>query len=149
VAFIHQHENIGIGVGHPVLPFDRGKLVDDRGNDACFAFGDEPHQMFSGVGFFRCFSARPERAPNLVVQIDSVGHDDDTGVGNGGMQREGLGQHHHGQRLAAAGGMPDDAALPHAFAQGKNSFDGALDRIVLLIAGNFSDPGVKDDIAIR
>ena len=62
------------------------------------------------------------------------------------MQRQRLGQHDHGQRLAAAGGVPDDAAGALALGvEMGHAVDGGLDGEILLVAGDLLDAAVEDD----
>ena len=57
VAFIHQDENVRVGVLQAVLAPNRIKFINDGGNDAGLTFGNEPHKMLTGVGLFRRLAA--------------------------------------------------------------------------------------------
>ena len=65
---------------------------------------------------------------------------------DGRVQAERFGQHHHGQRLATAGGVPDHAARPFAIGiDPGDPLQGGFDGKVLLVAGDLFDPVIKDD----
>src|SRR5450759_4073456 len=85
-------------------------------------------------------------APDLVVEIDAVRDQDHAWIYDGGMQGERLCQHDHGDRFAAAGGMPDDATCTSALRiERLNPCDGGFDGEVLLVASDLLDAGVVDD----
>ena len=66
------------------------------------------------LGLDRLHVAVAERLVDLVVQVHAVGHQHDLVVGQV-LPGDGLGQHHHRQRLAAPLGVPDHAALAPPF----------------------------------
>ncbi len=81
-----------------------------------------------------------------MVQVDPVGDQDDARVVDVGVQRQGFGQHDHGERFAGAGGMPDDAAGALALGvEGRNPFEGGFDGEILLVAGDLFVAAIKDD----
>ena len=67
-----------------------------------------------------------------------------------GCSASALGEHDHGQRLAAAGGVPNDAAGARALmVEMGHPLDGGLHTKVLLVTGDhLADGAVIDDIAI-
>ena len=69
------------------------------------------------------FRAAGKLGVELVVQVDAVGHHHDGGAVQRGLQQ--MGVEHHGQRLAAALGMPEHAAL----AVGAGGLPGPLHRL--------------------
>ena len=86
-----------------------------------------------------------EGVPDLLIEIDAVGDEDDARVLNVGVQGEGFRQHDHRERFAAACGVPDDAARTHAAVEMGNAGDGLFDGEVLLVAGDLLDTRVVDD----
>ena len=68
------------------------------------------NKMFAGIGLLRLQAAGAKSAADLIVQIETVSHQNHLGVDDIRMQGQRLGQHHHGQGLAAALGVPDYAA---------------------------------------
>ena len=82
---------------------------------------------------------------HLLVEIVAVGDQHDARVGDVAFQRQIAGQHHHGQRLARALGVPDDPALPPPVAiELFDPFQGALNDKILLVAGDLLDAAVED-----
>ena len=86
-----------------------------------------------------------EGAEELVVQIVAVGEHDERGVRHLGLAHELAGVEGHGEALAAALGMPDDA---HAVVAGDGP-DGGRDRLVhrpvLMVRGHdLGDRGAVD-----
>ncbi len=144
VTFIHHHKNIRIGVGNLFLG-SGFKLVDDGGNQVGFIFADQFDQVFAVFGAADGFAAIVEGIPDLFVEIDAVGDEDDARVLNVRVQGEGFRQHDHRERFAAACGVPDDAARTHAAVEMGNAGDGLFDGEVLLVAGDLLDARVVDN----
>ena len=89
------------------------------------------------LGSYHLFAAVVEGVPDLLIEIDAVGDQDHARVADVGVQSQGLGQHDHRERLAAAGGMPDDATVAHAVSiEMGDAGDGLFDGEVLLVAGD-------------
>ena len=57
VAFIDHHEDVRALIPGLILVHDRRELVDDRGDDAGFALGDELGQVFPRPCPFRGLAA--------------------------------------------------------------------------------------------
>ena len=151
VAFVHQHKDVDALV-LDLLARGLVELVDDRRDDVGSLLavvqlaGDQPHQVPAAVGLDHRLAAGVEGAVDLVVQVDPVGDQNHVRIGDGGMQGQRLGQHDHGQRLAAAGGVPDDAAGARALGVAVgDAVDGGLDGEILLVAGDLLDAVVVDD----
>jgi len=145
VALIDQHKDVRIVV-LDVLLGHRLELVHGRGDNVGALRVDELDQMPTRVGLLDRLAARLEGAVDLLVEVNAVGDEHDARVGDGGVQRERLGQHHHRQRLAAAGRVPDDAAgaLPLRVEM-RHAVERRLDGEVLLVAGDLLHPAVEDD----
>ena len=149
MAFIDQDKDVGVGIGN--FPFGDGlEFVDDSGDDIGGAMPDEFDQVFARFGLDRAFAAGFEGFPDLGVEVDAVGNENDARVADVGMQGQGFGEHHHRERFAAAGGMPDDAAGAFAFGiEVGDAGEGLLDGEILLVAGNLFDPGIEDDVLVN
>ena len=108
VSLIHQHEGVAVGLQAFV---GRGyrELVDEGGDDMSALILQQFNQMFAGIGLLRLQVAGAKSAADLIVQIDTVGYQNDLGVGDSRMQGQRFGQHHHGQGFSAALGVPDHA----------------------------------------
>ena len=127
-----------IGAARPV------ELVDD-GGDERRTVPDLAEQVATAPGLHRLEVAGAEGVPDLVVEVGAVGDDDDARVGDVGRQRERASQHDHGERLAGALGVPDDASLPAAVEVAvPDAVERAVDREVLLMARDLADAGVEN-----
>ena len=78
-----------------------------------------------------------ELAEELVVQVVSVGQDDERGIIHRRMENDLTGEEEHRKTLARPLGVPDDAASPVAVMTGRldRRFDGPLDSVELVISG--------------
>ena len=105
-------------------------------------------QLGAGIGLLRRLAeelaATGEGAEELIVQVVAVGEHDDGRVCHGRFEDELAGEEEHGQALAGALGVPDDAALVVAVGSGgfDGAFDGLVDRVVLVIPGDLLDDGL-------
>ena len=79
-----------------------------------------------------------EHPLDLLVELGPVGDDEDAAAVD--VLADPLGEPHHGQALARALGVPDDAALA-----GADVPLGRLDAEVLVVAGELLDARVEDD----
>ena len=109
VSLIHQDEGVAIGLKVFVGRGHR-ELVNKGGDDMGAMILQQFNKMFAGIGLLRLQAAGAKGSANLIVQIDTVGHQNDLGVDDIRVQGQRLGQHHHGQGFAAALGVPDHAA---------------------------------------
>ena len=100
LRFIYQHKYLG---GF-ILKFARGQrlveFIDQRGNDVCFVFGDQFHQVPPRLSAIRCQAASREGVAELLIEINAVGHEHDARRADIEIQHQRLGEHHHRQRLA-------------------------------------------------
>ena len=93
--------------------------------------------MPAGLRLNRLCAAVVEGLVDLVVEIDAIRHQDDLEVNDTSFEGKGLGEHHHGQALAAALGMPDYAASARSVVLGfLHSVKDLVDAEVLLMAGD-------------
>ena len=144
MALVHQDKNVGVIVGDLFIGHGL-ELVDDGGDDVGFVRLDQFDQVPSRFGLHDGLAAVLEGAVDLIVEVDAVGDQQDARVGDVGMQRQGFGQHDHAERLARAGGVPDDAAGALALRiQVGDAFDGGFDGEVLLVTGDLLDPAVEE-----
>ena len=141
VAFVHQHDDIRAGVA-AFLELGRAlKLVDDGEKDALRAFAYRLRERAAGAhagfgGFLLAEEAAlHEVAQNLLFEVHSVGHHHDAALRQFRQKHQRLRQHDHGVRLAAARGVPDDAAGTLAVLGLAQAFYHGLDAEALLIAG--------------
>lgn len=141
MAFIHEHEDIAVQVAEEAgAGGRRSELVEDGGDDADTVVSEKFLEMATGLGLYGIFAALMEGLPNLVVQVDTIGDEDDAGILDVRIESEGLAEHDHGQGFAGALGVPDDAAF--AAAQGVallHTFQCFADGEVLLVAGDLFD----------
>ena len=99
--------------------------------------------MLATCGVFRGlakkFLACRESAEELVVEVVAICEDDESGVGHGTVLDDFPGIENHGEAFAAALGVPDnaDAAIAFGGSSVQRAFDGFVDRVELVIAGNF------------
>ena len=110
LGFVHQHEDVGRGVAELLVSQRLVELVHQGGDDVRLAVGHQFHQMAAALGPVRRQAAGREGVAELLVQVHPVGHQHDARIADGRLQRQRARQHHHGQRLARALGVPDDAA---------------------------------------
>ena len=122
VPFIHQHDQVRRNI--PALgQLARGvELVYQREEDALGPGADAARQLAAG-GDLAAFAllagshrraegaAADEVAGQLVFQIDAVGNDDHAAFLQALAQQERLGEEHHREALARAGGVPHHAPL--------------------------------------
>jgi hypothetical protein len=149
VALVHQHEHVHVGLAHLLLGGHRVELVDHGGDDIRLAAADLPSQVPARTGAHDRLATGLERTPYLGVEVDPVGDDDDLGVLDVGMERQCLGQHDHCQALAAAGGVPDDAAgAPPLGVEVRHAANGLLHGEILLVAGDLFHPAIVDDVLV-
>ena len=110
LGFVHQHEDVGRGIAELLVGQRLVEFVHQRGDDVRLAVGHQFHQMAAALGTVGREPAGGEGVAELLVQIHPVGHQQDARIADRRLQRQRAGQHHHGQRLARALGVPDDAA---------------------------------------
>ena len=96
MAFIHQHEDVPVAVGSFVAACRAVELVDDGGDQRCLVAYQFDQMRAAGCPH-RFHIAGLEGALDLLVQVVSVGDDDDARVGDGLIQRQCAAEHHHGQ----------------------------------------------------
>ena len=145
MAFVHEHKDVAGGV-FDLLPLDGIELVDDTGDDVRPGAVHQFHQMASAR---RAGGGQPgmgEGSGNLRVQLLAIRDDDHAGVAVPQLHQDILRQHDHGQALAAALRMPNDAALAVvvlvAFGDGLHDFP---DGEELLIAADLLHVGVEEN----
>ena len=156
VTLIHKDHNIALGT--EILRQSGKKLADVlgiirlrslgpplaefmyQGADQPILVGIQPgQQILAALGADDLLVHTLVVLFDLFVQFFTVGDDQDTGVGV--VRQDPLGEPHHRQALAAALGVPDDAAsvLVH------QTVLSPLDGIVLVIAADLFDALVEDD----
>src|SRR5690606_17397024 len=103
----------------------RQELIDDGEDDPLFTLADPlceiaPRRRLRSFTLLAARDRAAERAAGqessgeLLFQVDTVGDYDHAAILERFMQQQGLAQEHHGEGLARAGGVPDDAALASA-----------------------------------
>ena len=98
------------------------------------------------ICLFRFQSARPKRTPYLIIQVDAVGHQNDLGIHNFGVQGQGFREHHHGQRFATSLGMPDHASRPGLFTgRLQGTPQDVMNCEILLVPSDLLDPVIEKD----
>ncbi len=144
MCLVDQDEDIGVGEG--LLDFfdGRGKLVDDGGDDGIGVALQQLHKSLACGGVLHLFAAFVESLGDLVVQVGSVGDQHDARVVDAGLLCDFLGQHHHGQRLAATLGMPYHTSVSVSGFDVLHAFDGFFHGEKLLVACQFLDAGVEN-----
>jgi hypothetical protein len=91
----------------------------------------------AGLRLLRFLAALVEGLPDLLVQVDPVGHDHHPRVRDALLQRQRLAEQHHRQRFPGALRLPDHAALAAALRVPlAHPLQRAADREVLLVAGD-------------
>ena len=84
--------------------------MHERGDNVCLAVGHELHQVAAALRSIGRESAGGEGVAKLFVEVHAVGDEHDAWVANRRFERQRTSEHHHGQRLARALCVPDDAA---------------------------------------
>ena len=119
VAFVHEHENLAHRLAGlrfqfldellEIIHALSAELVHQRAEQARRGLAELGHQVASAAGAGHGMTGSDENAFDLFVQFVAVGDDHHAGIGL--VLQNPLGQQHHDDALAAALGMPDDAAL--------------------------------------
>ena len=119
VALVHKDEHLAHGrAGLRLQLLDEGveivhilaaELVDQRAQQARLGLAELGHQVAAAAGALDGLARLGEDPLDLFVQLVAVGDDGHAGVGV--VLQNPLGQQHHDDALAAALGVPDDAAL--------------------------------------
>ena len=147
VALIHKDEDLAHGLawlgfqvldeGFKVVHVPAAEFVDQRAQQPRRGLAKLPHQVAAARGPFDRLAHLGEDPLNLLVQLIAVGDQRHAGVGI--VLQNPLGQQHHHNALAAALGVPDDAALPlaHVLLRG-------LDAEVLMDAGQLLSAAVEE-----
>src|SRR5215475_676424 len=150
VAFVNQGEDV-VRIALIVRRLHRRlELVDHSGDDRSLLTRQQLEQMTARRRLHRFFAATVERGPDLVVQVDAVGHQNYSWIDDALFQRNRFRHHHHRQRFPRPLRVLDDA--PGASAVRPDTLDslqGLLDGEVLLVAGDLFLAGVEDDKLAR
>ena len=109
VALVHQDEHVGVVVHRLAAPHHGVELVDDRCNQRRLV-ADQLGQPGPAGGAHGRHLARLEGVPDLLVEVVSVGDDDEARVGNVRVECQRPAEHDHSQRLARSLRVPDHAA---------------------------------------
>ena len=109
-----HHDVAAVGQQRVPVPFLLGEELLDRGEDhAARCDGELRPQVRAARGLRRRLAqevaAPGEGAEELVVEIIAIGEHDDGGIAHGGLADDAAGVERHGQALARALGVPDDA----------------------------------------
>ena len=109
-----HHDVAAVGQQRVPVPFLLGEELLDRGEDhAARCDGELRPQVRAARGLRRRLAqevaAPGEGAEELVVEIVAIGEHDDGGIAHGGLADDAAGVERHGQALARALGVPDDA----------------------------------------
>src|SRR5262249_55815408 len=128
----------------------RLELVDHSGDDRSLLTRQQLEQMTARRRPHRFFAATVERGPDLIVQVDTVCHQNYSRIDDALFQRNRLRHHHHRQRFSRPLRVPDDASgSPAVRPDTLDSLQGLLDGEVLLVAGDLFLTCVEDDKLAR
>ena len=83
MTFVHQNKDVGVFISDPVFALHSLKLIYDGSDDRSFTFFNEAKKVFTRGSFFCRFAAGLKGAPYLIIQINAVGYNDNTGIGDG------------------------------------------------------------------
>ncbi len=143
VALVHEHVEAALNGRRRAFQVGRVELVDERAQQARRGRPELLHELRPrGDARRRRIGADDpgvlHHALDLLVQLVAVGDDEDARLGV--VLQQPLGEQHHQDALAAALGVPDDAALAlgDAFLRGLHSEELVRPRHFLLA-------GVEDD----
>ena len=144
MRLVNQNKYVGVGQRLPHVLDRRLKLVDYRRNHGIAFALEQLHQMSARSGIHHLAPALLEGVGNLAVEVGAVGHHHDSRARYLPQLGYGLGQQHHGERLAAPLRVPHHAALALAVVESPHPRNNLLDREILLIAGQLLDAPVVD-----
>src|SRR5690606_14568816 len=85
---------------------------DKRGHDPGTAVTEMPPQVDPALGLDEVDPGAAEGVVDLVVEVDTIGHEHDPRVVLPELLQDRVGEHHHREALPAPLGMPDNTALP-------------------------------------
>ena len=110
------------------------ELVDRRDDDAPIAVLQQPVEPSDAVGVFQVAQAECGQVlEHLIFQLVAVNHEEDGRLVGLGCAEESLCRFDHGEGLAAALGVPNEAA---GTVGGKGASDGGVHRAGLVLAQN-------------
>lgn len=149
VAFIDENEDIGTVVAVVATVEEAIEFVDYGGYRLGLRAVEEFPQVVSGGSLGNDDPAVSEGFFNLVVEVSTVGDEDDTGVldivvGVIRLVGDRLSEKDHRNAFATTLSMPDHTASPLVVLVGLKALQNALDGKVLLITGNFANSGIKE-----
>ena len=155
MALVHEDEQVALGrevrrqrllqlldvagdVADLLAVFLAAELVDQRAEQPRRGGVQRGDQVGAALGAVDVLVDALEDLLDLLVELGAVGDDEHAGVRH--VLADPLGQPDHGQALAAALGVPDDAALAalHVLLRGAHAE-------ILVVAAELLDAGVEDD----
>ena len=147
VALVHEYEDLAhsaAGLGFQftdelieIVDALAAEFVDQGTDEARLGLAEETYEVASAGGALNGFTNGGEHAFDLFIEFVAVGDDDDPGAGQ--VFQYPSGEQHHDDALAAALGVPDNAALAFAHVA-----LGGLDAEILVDARQFFNAAIEE-----